>query len=440
MNLLSSPQQWHRGPQNKLHRAANDGSTERVLALLSTGSINIDHGDPVGMTPLMIASLNGYSRIVGILLEKGANVSIVDGDGRTALHEAAQGGHLAVSKVLVKAGADLEAAISSTGSTPLHLAAMNGHSEVVSALIEAGANLNSRRLDRSTPLYVAAFEGRVGVVKVLLRAKADPLITRANPAGGHFVPLGAAAQNGHLEVVRELIRQVGIEGCGGPSGGVDALRLAGQAQHVDIMAALTDAGVVDTGFALLMAAGLGREASVKFLLRQPAGRYHVNAVDRSGRTALICCMAFGGFSSPSGDFRSPSSRIARLLIDAGADATSSVRLVDRAWRVLYDDTPLGFATRMLREKKVGADDARKDQLHQLEAIRRLLLRVEAVHAVSWLWTNDVASDNPGALVRGAKRKAQKTTSTAVAMMLPILRQRARRRVPLMATILRFAMA
>lgn len=436
MNLPPSPQQCHRGPQNKLHRAVNVGATERTLALLSSGSINIDDGDPVGMTPLMIASLNGYSRIVGILLEKGANVSIVDGDGRTALHAAAQDGHPAVAKLLVKAGSDLDAAIYSTGATPLHLAAINGHSEVVSALIEAGANLNSRRLDGSTPLYVAAFEGRIGAVKVLLRAKADPLLTRANPAGGFFVPLGAAAQNGHLEVVRELIRQVGIEGCSGPSGGLDALRLAGQAQHVDIMAALTDAGVVDTGFALLMAAGLGCEASVKFLLRQPAGRHNVNAVDRSGRTALICCMAFGGFSSPSGDFRSPSSRIARLLIDAGADTASSVRLVDRAWRVLYDDTPLGFATRMLREKKVGADSARKDQLHQVEAIRRLLLRVEAVHAVSWLWINDVPSNTSDALVKGTTRKAKKMTSTPLSMMLPVLRQRARTRVPLMAPIFR----
>ena len=448
MNLPPPPRQSHRGAVNKLHRAANDGSAERTLAILSAGagagggSINIDDGDPVGMTPLMLAALNGYSRVVEILLEKGATISIADSDGLTALHAGALGGHAAVTRLLVKAGADLEVAISSTGAKALHLAAIRGHSEVVNALIEAGANPNSRRLDGSTPLYVAAFEGHVGAVKALLRAKADPLLQRTNPTGGYCVPLSGAAQGGHLEVVRELIRHVGINGCGGPSNffAADALRLAAQFQRTDIMAALVDAGTADTGFALLMAAGLGREASVRFLLRQPVGRHHVNRTERSGRTPLMCCMGFGGYSSPSGDFRSPSPRIARLLVDAGADTTSNVRLVDREWRLLYNDTPLGFVNRMLREKKIGEDDATDHQLHRLEGIRRLLLRVEAVHATSWLWVNGDDGVPPGtlAVVRGTTGKAaKKTASTQFATMMPILRQRARRRAALMSLMLRF---
>eukprot|EP00903_Cladosiphon_okamuranus_P016259 g14996.t1 len=54
-------------------------------------------------------------------------------------------------------------------------------------------------------------------------------------------PLCAAAHNGHLEVVRELERQLGIMRCGG---GGDALEAAAGKNRVDIMRVLTVAGVL----------------------------------------------------------------------------------------------------------------------------------------------------------------------------------------------------
>lgn len=75
-----------------------------------------------------------------------------------------------------------------------------------------------------------------------------------------------AAQNGHVHVVLDLIHHVGIEGCGGATGGIDALCLASAREHVGVMAVLTDVGVVDKGQALCRAAMFGREGSVKFPL------------------------------------------------------------------------------------------------------------------------------------------------------------------------------
>ena len=60
-----------------------------------------------------------------------------------------------------------------------------------------------------------------------------------------------------MEVAKEVIRQVGIEGCGGASGGVDALVCAAEHNHPDVLVVLTDVGVVDTGSALVYAAGCG---------------------------------------------------------------------------------------------------------------------------------------------------------------------------------------
>ncbi len=429
MASVSPPHQWPRGPRIKLHEAAFYGSTERLLALLSDGSIDVDQGNPQfwGCTPLMMASMQGHSSAVRILLNKSANLSKEADNGFTALHCSAEGGHLAVTKMLVEARADLEAA-TDAGDTPLHLAAERGHHEVMSVLIEAGANPNnSRRLARATPLFMAAQNGHKDAVKVLLRGKANPLLTRTNPKSGVLaVPLDIAAQSGHFEVVRELVQQVGAEGCGGASGGFNALRLAATNQHVDVMSVLADAGVVDDGTALAAAAARGRELSIKFLLQQRRNdeAAYVN-YDMDGVTPLLCAMSFLGVSSPS-------PRITRLLIDAGADATSAVRVTKNNGEVGYHETPLDLATVMLREKGIAGKDATEEQLNKLEGIRRLLLRVEAVHAVSFLWPVDVPS-----IVGTAEGTSSKVAaSTPLRMMLPILRRRARRPRVLLGALFR----
>ena len=88
-------------------------------------------------------------------------------------------------------------------------------------------------MDGTTPLYFAAQNGHEGAIIVLLRAKANLLLTRTDKTGQTYAPLDPTAQNGHLEVVRELVQQVRIEGCGGASRGVATLSQAARDQHVD---------------------------------------------------------------------------------------------------------------------------------------------------------------------------------------------------------------
>lgn len=95
-----------------------------------------------------------------------------------------------------------------------------------------------------------------------MRAAANPLISsKFEEAGCEGVRLDTASENGHVEVVRELIQQVGIEGCGGPTRGGQALQMAGKNR-------LLDAEGVETGRALASAAAFGRTASVSLLLLQ----------------------------------------------------------------------------------------------------------------------------------------------------------------------------
>lgn len=206
----------------------------------------------------------------------------MDSEDGTPLHQAASRGHPEVVKLLGQAGAALEAQ-DSQGRTPLHCASSQGHLEIVAVLIDAGANANSRTFDGTTSLYSAALLGRAGAARLLLGAKASPLLTVIDQQHT-YTPLGAAANRGHLDVVRELmqhpeiedvnvvrelIRHSGIEDDGDEnSHGIDALGMAAQTQQVDIMAMLANAGAVDTGIVLLQATAQGGELSMKFLLRQ----------------------------------------------------------------------------------------------------------------------------------------------------------------------------
>ncbi|CAM9235130.1 unnamed protein product [Ectocarpus sp. 12 AP-2014] len=427
-------QQWPRGPTNPLHHAADCGSFEAAAAVVASGAFDIDQGNEFGWTALMMASRGGHSRIVRMLLIKGAQVLIANDLDATALHQSVLGGHLAVTKMLVEAGAPLEAVTKEQLWTPLHFAARNGCAESITTLLEAGANLNSRQSDGATPLYIAALQGNVSASRLLLLAKADPLLTCAPDSPEDiFLPLDAAAVKGHAEVVHELIRQVGIDGCGGSSGGEHALRQAALSRHLDIMAILTNAGVVDTsGLALRMTAGFGGEASVQFLLEQARARKtmdlpaYVNARDCCGMTPLLCAIQSHGPCS---------SRVVRLLVEAGADTTSAVVVCSQPEEDGFSITPLGFTVGFLRHKVAGTGTSPKEQLNELEAIRRLLLRVEAVHAASWLWSSDVST-----IAHATTKGTDKTTVTSTAGTPPMLMMRRRtrgREVPL-AALLRYS--
>ncbi|CAM9339061.1 unnamed protein product [Ectocarpus sp. 12 AP-2014] len=421
-------QGWPRGPMNELHLAAMDGSSERALALLlSRDPIDVNQGDSAGCTPLMLATTNGHPRVVRILLNHGANMSIVDDAGSDALLKSAIVGHSAVTKTLVKAGAHLEAT-DINGATPLHLAATCGNSEVMRVLIEAGAEVNSRRTNGLTPLCTAASFGHTSAVIRLIHANADPLLGNVLPSteGACLLPLDVAAHFGHSAVVRELLQRLGIERCGGESRGVDALCLAVKGRHVGIVAMLAHAGVVDKGSALAAAAAQGYEASVKFLLRQHEGKHsasgsaYVNKFNRFGLTPLLENINCGHCSA----------RIVRLLVDAGADTTAANRVTGKKGQATAATTQLtAMECLLLLEKKAKGDTG--EQPHNIQATFRLLLQVEAAHAISWVWpTGSHCVDRPP--------RGQKRAEAPVRLTLPMTRRDTGTRRALLGAVSRYS--
>lgn len=423
---------------NRLHKAVRDGCTPRINALLSTRSNDIDERGPGGFTPLMIAVEEDLAHVIKILLTKGASVSVLNDGGFSALAHAAARGRFAATKLLLEAEADVEA-ITEEGGTPLHHAIARGNPHVAKLLIEAGANVDARQPSGQTPLYLACSAGDVESVTALLRGNADPLLATTDSSSGiRFTPLEAAAAKGHSKTVLELIQHVGIEGCGGESGGgvERALDCAAHHQHVNVMAVLMGAGVVDTGSALRTALLNGREGSVKFLLQQQTEENIGPYVNNSGIDGFEMPLLFCIMSVVPHKVLIRASRTARLLVGAGANPSAAAPATNPGGIVSSHRTPITMVAFHLAQKKFDGKAIPEEQLHALEAIRRVMLQAEAIRALSWLWPSDVPIDvHTAEGTRGVM-----TTSTPLTLMVPIMRRRAGRaaRVVLLRALFRWA--
>jgi ankyrin repeat protein len=75
------------GLNEDLIKAAKAGDMDTLLACLENEP-NINVRDKYNQTALMLAAENGYTRVVSLLIDKGADMNAKDNEGRTALMRA----------------------------------------------------------------------------------------------------------------------------------------------------------------------------------------------------------------------------------------------------------------------------------------------------------------------------------------------------------------
>ncbi|KAI1083022.1 ankyrin repeat-containing domain protein [Whalleya microplaca] len=167
-----------------LHYAAWENRAEAVELLLDNGS-RIECEDRQDATPLLLACLGGYLRVVQVLLDRGANPDhiAVKSARYRALHIAARDANEPLVRILLEAGASENARLDQSmgGDTPLHLAVSSSQkgSQYVRAartLLEFGAEVNALNENGNTPLLMAINlkEQNEDMVKTLLEFGADP--------------------------------------------------------------------------------------------------------------------------------------------------------------------------------------------------------------------------------------------------------------------------
>ena len=209
-----------------------DGATARAWAahwdehefadrLIAAGA-NPNLANDLGVTPLMLAAVNGSATMVEHLLKAGAQPNVARPSGETALMLAARAGSAAAVKLLASKGGDPNGK-TKTGDTALMFAAAERHPAVVKELIELGADVNARAPVGGKAGAGNAYSSRQmqrradgtqedGQPKLLYKGQAIAVAQLPKegdgepprPEGG-FTPLLHAAMSGDLEAVKLLL-------------------------------------------------------------------------------------------------------------------------------------------------------------------------------------------------------------------------------------------
>ncbi|KAK9508267.1 hypothetical protein O3M35_007964 [Rhynocoris fuscipes] len=187
-----------------LHLAAMKGFANLCKFLVTDHNAVIDVLTLRKQTPLHLAAAAGQLEVCKLLLELGASIDATDDQGQKPIHVAAQNNFPEVAQLFLQQQHSLVLACTKDGNTCAHIAAMQGSVRVIEELMKfdrAGVISARNKITEATPLQLAAEGGHADVVKVLVRAGAS--CTDENKAG--FTAVHLAAQYGHgavLEVMK----------------------------------------------------------------------------------------------------------------------------------------------------------------------------------------------------------------------------------------------
>jgi ankyrin repeat protein len=229
-----------------LVRAAGKGHKHVVELLLFYGAeVNASELSE-SSSPLCQASSHGHEAIARTLLDHGAKIG-------TALFQAAEKGHKQVVELLLSYGADVNVVLDDVfGRSPLEAASASGYLEIARTLLDSKAEIRNALLE-------AAFSGREQAVKLLLSYGAD--VNAKGSVDGFFYgdALAMAAQWDHGNILRALLHA-------GATNLNSALSWASREGHAGTVRILLDAGATDLGDVLAKASEEGHEQIVRMIL------------------------------------------------------------------------------------------------------------------------------------------------------------------------------
>ncbi|XP_015591539.1 serine/threonine-protein phosphatase 6 regulatory ankyrin repeat subunit A isoform X3 [Cephus cinctus] len=219
--------------RSALHLAAERGYLQVCDALLASKAF-INSKSRVGRTALHLAAMNGYTHLVRFLIQDhSAAIDVLTLRKQTPLHLAAGAGQLEVCKLLLELGASIDAT-DDQGQKPIHAAAMNNYAEVAQLFLQKHPSLvMAYTKDGNTCAHIAAMQGSVRVIEELMKFDRQGVISAGNKLT-EATPLQLAAEGGHAEVVKALVR-AGASCADENRAGFTAVHLAAQHGHGQVL-------------------------------------------------------------------------------------------------------------------------------------------------------------------------------------------------------------
>jgi len=182
-----------------LLEAAEKGEID-VIEKMHLDSVKVNVKNIEGVTPLMFAAENGHTKIVKLLVNKGADINIVPKYSKvTPLIAAVKNNHVEIVEFLLKNNANAND-IDEVMQTPLIYAAAYGYPLAAEILLRSGANPDLAP-NYETPLSVATFYNDSDLVKILLTAGANPNLVDKKG----FTPIMTASQKGNIKNIKLLL-------------------------------------------------------------------------------------------------------------------------------------------------------------------------------------------------------------------------------------------
>ncbi|XP_025833800.1 serine/threonine-protein phosphatase 6 regulatory ankyrin repeat subunit A [Agrilus planipennis] len=261
--------------RSALHLAAEKGYIEVCDSLLSHKAF-INSKSRNGRTALHLAALNGYVDLVNFLIkDHNAVIDILTLKKQTPLHLAAGAGQIKVCRLLLDLGANIDAT-DDQGQKPIHAACQNNHSEVVQLFLQQHPSLvMATTKDGNTCAHIAAAQGSVTVIEELMKFDRQGVISARNKITD-ATPLQIAAEGGHAEVVKALVR-AGASCTDENKAGFTAVHLAARNGHGQVLEVLRSSNSLRVSSkklgvtALHVAAYFGQADTVRELLTNIPG-------------------------------------------------------------------------------------------------------------------------------------------------------------------------
>ncbi|XP_070928606.1 putative POTE ankyrin domain family member M [Macaca nemestrina] len=157
---------------DKLHRAAWWGKVPRKDLIVMLRDTDVNKMDKQKRTALHLASANGNSEVVKLLLDRQCQLNVLDNKNRTALTKAVQCQEDECALMLLEHGTDPNIP-DEYGNTALHYAIYNEDKLMAKVLLLHGAAIESKNKHDLTPLLLGVREQKQQVVKFLIKKKAN---------------------------------------------------------------------------------------------------------------------------------------------------------------------------------------------------------------------------------------------------------------------------